>query len=1124
MTWSRRAAACLAALLLGLALLGPAQAAEPAYRFRGPAAATPVPPAHDLLDADERRFLAGLPEVRVGLNLPDNRPYEVVGEDGTISGIQIELLTHLALALGLRLKPVVLPSFPEALQALRDGRIDMMATLGYDPAREAFVAFTLGTAPNPGAVIARAGGPPWQAQTTLDGRGVAIERGYVAQHHVRRTWPEARLIEQPDTSAALRAVAQGEADAYVGSLLMAMDRIQRDATAGLEVKKTLVYGTGQMHFGVRRDWPLLASALNKGIAALRAAPLPSLRAALQTLASQGSGDLPLPLALSAEEQRLLARRAVLRVGAVRGLELLNEATAGGGHAGIASDYTTQVMARLGVAAAIVPFDSVGAMLDALRAGEIDIVPFLTYTGGRARDFRYSEPYLEMPYYIVARSDAPLYWDLDSLRGKRLALAAQHPLREVLDELYPDIQVVEARSGTGAMDLVASGQADAAVEVKLFANIRINGDNNGLLRTVAQVEALPAQFHFAAGRHVAGLVPLINRALADIGPEERGRMLRRWIAIDFAPGIPWRRHLPWLAAAGTGALLLAGASVWWMRRLAREVRSRRAAEEQLADMAASLPGVVFQYTVGPDGRLQQRYLSPSVEGFLGPGAVQQAGLLDAVMRHMAPADTAVLREAGRQSLAERAPFKQTLHYQDPRLGGRWLHVEAAAHCRADGSDVWTGYLVDVSTERALQSRLLDAVETKNLFVATASHELRGPLQVITLALQQLGRMPLPEPQRQLCRVAQDSSANLVQLIDDVLDLARLEAGRMTLHPGPVDLPVLLGQLVENHRLVAEARGLRLSLLVEPALRGPLLLDGLRLRQLLVNLLGNALKYTVQGEVSLAARVLAAPDDGAVTSSPGDGAAASRSGDGATASPPGPLPRLLLVVRDTGPGIAPERQQALFEPFATAHTPGPPASPAQEAPGAPAQAAAPAGERSTGLGLAICRRLVEAMDGRISLQSVPGQGTVVTVDLPMPPPAPMAAAAPPPVPAAAAVEGTVLLVDDDAVTRLLMGEALRRAGFSVVEAAGAELALARWRAGGVVLVISDHQMPGGDGLALLRQIADGSPPGQRPRLVLCSGSLLEAAADAAFLDAQLRKPVTADALARTARQVLGLPLPA
>ncbi|MBI5257106.1 MAG: transporter substrate-binding domain-containing protein [Burkholderiales bacterium] len=937
MAWRWLHRGVLLVLLCCAARVMPAPATEsaaPHYRFRLPPGRTTVLPGRDLLDAAERDFIAGLPEVRVGLNLPDNRPYEVIGPDGEITGIQIEILTHIAQALGLRLKPVVLPSFPQALAAVRDRQVDIMATVGFEPSREAYMAFTLGTAPNPGAIIGRAADTRFASHPSLNGQRVAIEKDYVTQYYARRLYPEVLVTDQPDTAHALRAVALGEEDYYFGSLLMAMDRIQRDAVAGLEVKKSLIYATGQMHFGVRNDWPLLATALSKGVAALRAAPLPQLNAALQSLGPQGL-TLPQALKLARAEQQQLAGRSVLRVGAVRGLTLLNEALPKGGHSGIAADYTSQVVARLGVAVDVLPFDSVAEMLDALREGSIHVVPFLTRTAAREREFAFSQPYLEMPYLIVARTDAPLYWGLDSLRGKRLALALQHPLRELLAQHYPDIRVVDARNGEDAMDRVARGEADAAVEVKLFANMRINSDAGGRLRAVAPVEQLPAQFHFAIAQGAAELAPLINRALADIAPEERDRMLRRWVAIDLQPAFPWRRYLPMVATVLAALALLAVASVWWMRRLSREVTVRRGREEQL----------------------------------------------------------------------------------------------------------------------------LNAMQAQNLFVASASHELRSPLQAVTLALQHLGDSALDKPQQRLWQVASDSSASLVQLIDDVLDLARLEARRLVLHPVPLDLRALLSQLVDNHRLSADARGLQLVLDWDERIPRGLQVDALRLRQLLVNLISNAIKYTHAGTVTVQARALGAAGD----------------------------QTLQIVVRDTGIGIAPERQHALFEPFETLHHP----------------AHAPA-EGSTGLGLAICKRLVDAMGGRITLDSAPGRGTEVQVSLPMPPQAELP---PPPAPVPTTADPTrVLLVDDDDVSRVLMADVLRGEGHAVTEAATVAQALAAWHEARPDLVLSDRHLPDGDGLQLLQQLAGlAQAAGRAVRLVLCSGSEPEAAGSLGPVHAVLRKPV-------------------
>ena len=180
-----------ATLLMALWLPPPARAAEPAYHFRMAPKPGLVVPSNDLLDAQEKAFIASMPEVRVGLNVPDNRPYEVIAANGEISGIQIEILTRLAQSMGIRLRPVVLPSFSAALAALRDREVDVMSTVGYEPAREAFMVYTLGTAPNPGALIGREADNRLAEEPSLNGRRVAIEQGYVTRTYMRRPRPEA---------------------------------------------------------------------------------------------------------------------------------------------------------------------------------------------------------------------------------------------------------------------------------------------------------------------------------------------------------------------------------------------------------------------------------------------------------------------------------------------------------------------------------------------------------------------------------------------------------------------------------------------------------------------------------------------------------------------------------------------------------------------------------------------------------------------------------------------------------------------------------------------------------------------------------------------------------------------
>ena len=344
-----------------------AEAGAVEYRFRSPEDASPMQLGPQVLSDDERAYLASLPEIRVAISLPTATPYETVSDSGEVGGIHSEILVYLARAFGLRVKPVVMPSWSASLDALRRHEADLIMTVGVTNERTQYLEFTLGVTPWPGALFARTAATP----VPLNRATFAIEREYMALDYVRRQYPGAQVMTVDNTGDALRAVAEGRADYYLGALFEAIDWWSRPGVQGVEVRQFLNYGTGHYHFGVRKDWAPLARVLNKGISALRNTPLPHWQAAVETLPA--NVVMPRPLQLSEAEQALLVGHPIWRLGAVRGLTLLNDVDPSGIHTGIAAEYAEQVARRLGIALQVVAFDNVAAMLDGLRRGQIDLI-------------------------------------------------------------------------------------------------------------------------------------------------------------------------------------------------------------------------------------------------------------------------------------------------------------------------------------------------------------------------------------------------------------------------------------------------------------------------------------------------------------------------------------------------------------------------------------------------------------------------------------------------------------------------------------------------------------------------------------------------------------------------------
>jgi PAS domain S-box-containing protein len=456
-----------------------------------------------------------------------------------------------------------------------------------------------------------------------------------------------------------------------------------------------------------------------------------------------------------------------------------------------------------------------------------------------------------------------------------------------------------------------------------------------------------------------------------------------------------------------------------------LRALRASEEQYRTLAEVMPQCIW--TAGPDG--QTDYVNQHWCEFSGLTGGQSLGAGWAAVLH--PDDRARCFAAWSHAVGTGTPFES--EYRMRRTDGvyRWFLGRGLPVRDPQGRVVkWLGTATDIddrkSVEEELRQTRAEAVlanGAKSEFLSRMSHELRTPLNAI-LGFAQLLEMGAPTP-RQRQHVAQilKGGRHLLELIDEVLDLARIEAGQVALLPEPLPVRRLFAEVVDLIRPLAERRGVRLA---EPA-GGPdvyVLADDRRLRQVLLNLVSNAVKYNrEQGGVSLAVEEL-------------------------------PAGRVRLLVRDTGPGLTPEQQQRLFNAF--------------DRLGAEAT-----GVEGTGLGLVVSKRLTEAMGGALGVVSTTGTGSTFFVELPAAPgrtpPSAESAGPAAPAPAAAPRVRAVLYVEDNLDNLALVEEVLAyRPQVRLLSAVrgGPGLDLARQHLPDLILL--DVHLPDLKGDEVLRQL--------------------------------------------------------
>jgi two-component system, sensor histidine kinase len=365
--------------------------------------------------------------------------------------------------------------------------------------------------------------------------------------------------------------------------------------------------------------------------------------------------------------------------------------------------------------------------------------------------------------------------------------------------------------------------------------------------------------------------------------------------------------------------------------------------------------------------------------------------------------------------------------------------------------------------------------KSQFLATMSHEIRTPMNGVLGAMELLRRSQLTVDQRRLVRTAASSGTSLMTILNDVLDHSKIEAGKLSLVLAPVSLHAMAASVITLFRANAESKGLSLELDIEAEVEDWVIGDAQRLKQVLLNLVGNAIKFTEHGSVTL--RLGSCP--------------AARG-----------LAGVSFEVRDTGIGIADDALEGLFQPFHQID-----------------------GSRSrrrggTGLGLAISQRIVEVMGGHIQVTSRAGTGSRFRFELALPrdensnhPTAGDSAMGG--LDGDVGLAGSVLVVEDNDVNRMIAREVLMSLGLSVIEASDGRQALEQLLAHPVDLVLMDCQMPVMDGYTATQEIRKrearlGLP--RLPVLALTANAFDEDAVRSreAGMDAHLAKPYTRDQL--------------
>jgi two-component system sensor histidine kinase EvgS len=982
----------------------------------------------EVLGAEDQQFLSARRVLRLGVDSASYEPLELL-QGRALKGITPDYLAIVGASLGLALEVRVYRDWPAALAALRAGEVDV---LGHGSAYEEQLPGLLLSRPyveNRPVLVARKKVLEDSLTTPLQG-AVALVNSYASLSNLQKVFPQVKPNFYPSARDGLHALDKGGIDKFIGDEVTTAYQLVQGELSHLQMRPLRGLDVAGYSFVFRVDDLRLRNLFDRVLSSIPDITKASILNYWGVRAP--FGETP-AAKYSDAEKAWLADRPEVRVASSETIPPLSFSGEKDEWQGLIPDLLAEIGYYSGLRFKLVPVSTLAELEAGLREGEIDMTMMLQPSAEREQQLLFTPPFMQSSFALVGPFGMKVE-GLADLHGKRVALSSSSIGIDWLHKYYPDIQVVQVELPLDSLVAVVEGRADCALLLFPIADYLIDqyfADDLSVLTTLPELDA---RVSFSVRASEPLLYGVFEKTLDHIGPSRIGSLVERWRSMQPAEKGAWSNYVRfgrWLSLAGGVVLIVS--LIWLIYAYVR--RQRLQAEDSRQAFRSSLLDGIPQSIAVRD--LQGRFVLCN-QAFYKAFGLTAEQVIGCRTSELAGVEEQQAEMGERRYFALLSKGEADLQQIEMTVKGQRMVLRqwTVPYKGSDGSiaGLIMGWIDMTSTVLLLQQlqaardQAVEASEAKSRFLAVMSHEIRTPLNAI-IGLLELTMRRVDQGEgwdRVAVEVAYSSSNALLLLIGDILDLAKIESGKLTLEPQRCAPQEVLDAVVRVFHGVARQKGLDLQVEIKLQGRHAVMMDGGRLKQVLSNLLSNAIKFTDRGGVRVTL-------DGRVD---------------------GDRLNVFFEVKDSGIGISADDQALLFEPFS--------------------QARDQSNQRGgTGLGLVICRQLIEMMGGSLALESTPGLGTKVHVEFVVPilPELPTPALPGPAVVAAApAVALRVLLVDDHPANRLLLGQQLHFLGHTLCEAEdGAQaFALAMGESKPFDAVITDVNMPVMNGYELARKI--------------------------------------------------------
>lgn len=875
------------------------------------------------LSAEEKLWLNAHPSIRLGID-SDWPPYSFINQSGQQQGLCADVI--LSIEKRLNIKFILAPqrNWSDTLKDAQNQDIDLLSCVTQTEDRSRYLHFTDPFFTPLIGIYTLKDSADISNLSDLNNKRIAIEKDYFLYEELTKHYPDMRLIPVSTTTDALKAVSYGDADAYIGNQGPANWALEQHALNNLKITQDNHLKNAPLRMAVRIDWPILQSILNK---ALLAIPDDEMSAIRRKWLGTNIVDAE-KLILTNEEQRWLDEHKTIRFTGdpnwlpYEGFDKENN------YIGIVAEHLKLIEKKLGINIDIIPSETWSNSLAMVKNGKVDIISE-TSDSDLTSELTFTDHYLSSPIVIIMKKEIGYIDSIEQIKNKRIAVIKDYGYVPAIIKGHPTIEFKTVSSIQDGLTSVSTGEVDALLATLAHASYHISelGINN--IRIVGKTE-FDTKLAFGMRQEFKPLVPLFNRALGGISPSEKQTILNAWGNDRFSTKIDYQL----LIITASILLLFLAVILYWNRKLTKEVILRTEIEAQTKALIDHIPLQIV--VTSPTGDILT--VNPKVLSDYKVTLEEIKNFTMADFYHDINDRASILKE-----IAEKGKVDQKI-IQFKKLGGEvrsmMISIMPISYQKKPALlTIALDMTERIEIEAELNKAKISAEKAslaKSEFLSNMSHEIRTPMNAI-IGFTELLNEQIHEPKlKGFIKTIQTAGHSLLLLVNDILDLSKIEAGKMQIKKTATNPHDLFTELANIFMINVHNKGLDFILAIDSNIPDSLMLDNVRLRQVLLNILGNAVKFTEHGYIKLVATAENADEI---------------------------LSKLNLVVKveDSGIGIPENQLRSIFNEFEQTEQ----------------QDHAKFG--GTGLGLSISKRLTQLMGGTIKADSTLGVGSVFTVSL-------------------------------------------------------------------------------------------------------------------------------------------------